>query len=102
MSSFLQRSVARFLTAKTAGKSCRAAWTEAGPTRRALTLSWGMAKVLQVVGNGSFANVGAIFRLPPADNEDAVSGVMREVVSRWLDDYGTAHLSTTIGEAINE
>lgn len=102
MPSFLQRTVAGFFTAITARKTCRAAWTEAGPTRRALTLSWSMAKVLQVAGSGSFPKVAVVLRLPPTDDAETVGGVMRAVVTEWLDDYGKAHLLATISEAIQE
>ena len=45
---------------------------------------------------------GVVLQLPPTDDEETVCGVMRVVVTGWLDDYGKAHPLATISEAVEE
>jgi hypothetical protein len=101
MPSFLQRLVAGYMTTNTAENPVQSAWANAGQARRAMTLSWCLAFLLREVGQGSFERVGAILRLESKDDK-TVAGVMRALVSKWLDRFSAEHPASTVATAVTE
>jgi hypothetical protein len=82
-------------------KPVQSAWVNADEERRAMTLSWCLAFLLREVGQGSFERVGTILRLESKDDE-TVAGIMRALVSKWLDRFSAEHPASTVATAITE
>lgn len=99
--SFIRKTAAHFIARRLGKGSLKSVWIGAGPVRRAAAASWGAAALLNEIGGGSTARVSEFLQLERND-EASVIAVLRELVARWFDHFGSVSPTTTVEAATTE